>query len=450
MRAFARAYLVAALAPLFALALALPGVALAQDATLTALSITAGDGTALTFRPTFDPTVTRYDVAMPPTQTFYNVAMTRADTSATVSSRWNNGGTTSTTPTGFTSTNIPTVNAGDTITITVTSGSTSMSYIAVVWHANAPTLPTGASVAAGDDSIAVAWTVSEARGERLFASAFEVCHHQGATFDAAMCDDDDIQTVPGGRNALDLDLTGLIAGVTYAVAVRAVHAAFEPGAWVDAGSATPTQTEVPEPGMMTTSAPTNVMAVAGDGAITVSWSAPTEPRVPTGYDVCVYATGDNAVDLDGNCVGGPVTAISDVATTTHIASGLTNDDEYAVAVRGTHNDGDSDWATPSPETATPTAPALSSDSTISTFDLYTAATGGSALSTAYANASRTYSVALAADEPSLWLDFDTTFAAARGAFTRASTEHADTPLDKTERNQFLNFAQGMSEDITIT
>ncbi|MGI9310598.1 MAG: cadherin-like beta sandwich domain-containing protein, partial [bacterium] len=42
------------------------------------------------------------------------------------------------------------------------------------------------------------------------------------------------------------------------------------------------------------------------------------------------------------------------------------------------------------------------------------------------------------------------FAAARGAFTRASTEHADTPLDKTERNQFLNFAQGMSEDITIT
>ncbi|MGI9311318.1 MAG: cadherin-like beta sandwich domain-containing protein [bacterium] len=127
----------------------------------------------------------------------------------------------------------------------------------------------------------------------------------------------------------------------------------------------------PLPAPSAPSAPTGVTATGGDGEIVVSWVAPTG-TTPDGYEVCVLENAPTPTFDDSNCAsdGDNVTAVTGGATLTATVADLTNDTEYAIAVRSTHTIADdSAWTTP-PTTATPMAtPMASSDATLSDLSL---------------------------------------------------------------------------------
>ncbi|MGI9310803.1 MAG: autotransporter domain-containing protein, partial [bacterium] len=122
-----------------------------------------------------------------------------------------------------------------------------------------------------------------------------------------------------------------------------------------------------------TAAPLDVTESRVGSTVTASWTAPTtgpDGFAPTGYEACAVPSADLARADEGagaiilgsiaaNCEAGSDaviagTALVVVATASPAAiTGLTDGTDYAVAVRGTHANGNSDWAAASPTTVTP-------------------------------------------------------------------------------------------------
>ena len=172
---------------------------------------------------------------------------------------------------------------------------------------------------------------------------------------------------------LQYDLGGLTDGVGYDVQVRAANAAGH-GQW--SGSITVTPHTMP-------TAPAIVSVAAGDGALTISWTAPTDTGGLNiqGYDV-------RYIPVEENSRGATWTEEQDVWTLgslEHTVTGLTNGVRYDLELRAVTSAGDGPWSptfSGTPKT-TPDAPIISliipDGSTLTVAWNAPANTGGSAV-----------------------------------------------------------------------
>ena len=121
----------------------------------------------------------------------------------------------------------------------------------------------------------------------------------------------------------------------------------------------------------TAAEPVSPMVAAGNAAFTVTWMAPdssaADVLAPTGYEVCggVSLIQTNLATLAGNCDSGTVTTFTKSAaagdtslTLADSDAGITiaNGQEYRVAIRSLHDDGNSDWVATTPATVSPAEP----------------------------------------------------------------------------------------------
>ncbi len=109
-------------------------------------------------------------------------------------------------------------------------------------------------------------------------------------------------------------VTGLTNGTAYTLAVRAVNASG------DGAASTVAVTMVP-------AAPTSLSATPGDGQVALTWDDPGNTTI-TKYQVSSDG-GTNFSDIDP----------SGATTTSHIVTGLTNDNAYILAVRAVNDSG---------------------------------------------------------------------------------------------------------------
>ncbi len=145
------------------------------------------------------------------------------------------------------------------------------------------------------------------------------------------------------RMALDL-----LNGRRYEVQVRAMNGR-GPGPWSE-----PAFTEPAAAGWVAPSAPTDLSAIAQDGAATLSWSASTQGSGRIGYDLQYRTRGS------GSWTFVPSGLISG---TSHTISGLANDIEYEFQARASNLDPSGVWhvsawtasVTATPEAASPAA-----------------------------------------------------------------------------------------------
>ncbi len=128
-------------------------------------------------------------------------------------------------------------------------------------------------------------------------------------------------------DTMEATVTGLENGQSYAFRVRALEAG-EAGAWSETIHATPADAS---------GAPTAVEVEAGDGALSVSWTAPTEDGGAkiTGYELDAVVKGE-AWNED------PL--LTDLTETEAEVTDLTNDTEYAVRVRAVNEAGEGEWS----------------------------------------------------------------------------------------------------------
>ena len=192
-----------------------------------------------------------------------------------------------------------------------------------------PAAPTIDSVTPGDAKLTVAWT---APAGETGITAYDVRHietSEDETDDTKWTVVDDAWT----SGTLEYTITSLDNGAQYDVQVRAVNANGD-GTWSGTTVGTP---ELP--------APTIDSVRADDRAVHVSWSAPagTTSKVQA-YDVRYIETSADetvasnwTVEEDAWKDGG--------GSLTHAVTGLTNDTEYDVQVRGVdENDVDGAWS----------------------------------------------------------------------------------------------------------
>ena len=131
-------------------------------------------------------------------------------------------------------------------------------------------------------------------------------------------------------------VTGLTAGITYDIRVRAKNANGA-GDWLQRSGVVPTI-----PGK-----PTGLMLTAGDTQLSAAWTAPASDggAAITGYDV-EYKT-DSATDQAGsnnNPTSGWVDVNVSVSGRTATITGLTNGTDYDVRVRAENSEGTGDWS----------------------------------------------------------------------------------------------------------
>jgi photosystem II stability/assembly factor-like uncharacterized protein len=140
-------------------------------------------------------------------------------------------------------------------------------------------------------------------------------------------------------------ITGLANGVPVRFDVAATNEAGTGSHSSDSDPVTPTGSSATVPGL-----PTGVSGVAGDGQVTVSWSAPSNGGSPiTGYVVTAY---------QGNT---PMTTASSTGTgTTKVVTGLANGTQYTFRVAAVNAIGTGAQSASSPiaiPTSTPASPA---------------------------------------------------------------------------------------------
>ena len=205
-----------------------------------------------------------------------------------------------------------------------------------------PAAPTINSVTPGDETLTIDWSAPADTGGST-VEGYDLRHIRSDATDKA----DDNWAVRDGiwsSGALEYALSGLANGVRYDVQLRAVTGAGN-GPWSAAASATP-QTA---PG-----APTVSLITVGDGALAVSWSAPSEDGGSsiTSYDArhirsdALDKTDDSWTERDGIWSSGPLQ---------FTLSGLTNGVVYDVQVRAVNDAGDGPWsatASATPQTVT--------------------------------------------------------------------------------------------------
>ena len=211
----------------------------------------------------------------------------------------------------------------------------------------APDAPTINLITVGDGALAVSWSAPSDNGGSAITSYDARYIRSDATdkSDDSWTEQDGIWTSGVLRYTVD----SLTNGVGYDVQVRAVNVAGE-GPWSAAASATP---------KTVTDAPAIDLITPGDGALAVSWSAPSDTggSAITSYDLR-YIRSDALDRADDRwTVRDGIWTSGDLQYT---LSGLTNGVGYDVQVRAVNDAGNGPWsaaATDTPRT-TPGAPTI--------------------------------------------------------------------------------------------
>ena len=191
----------------------------------------------------------------------------------------------------------------------------------------APSAPTGVTATAGNTTATVTWTAPSNTGGAAI-TGYTVTAYDGFGNAVATCTSTTTSCV----------ITGLTNGLAYTFSVVATNSAGNSPA-SSASSTVNLPITAPD-------APTNVVALAGDGSATVSWTAPVnDGGAPIdGYIVTAY-------DANGNSAG---TCTAVAPATTCMVTGLTNGSSYTFSVVATDNVGNSASSTPS-SSVTPAA-----------------------------------------------------------------------------------------------
>ncbi|MDE0215214.1 MAG: fibronectin type III domain-containing protein, partial [bacterium] len=234
--------------------------------------------------------------------------------------------------------------------------------------ATAPGAPGSVSASSGDGRLVVTWAAPDDDG-----GARVIDYTVAYMPDAAACPTDiDITWNPRIISTTSATIGGLTNGVAYRVCVRANNRAGA-GGW-DSTTAIPATA----PG-----APGNVMSVAGDGRLAVTWAAPDDdggaPII--GYTVAYRA---NAFTCPASNAIGAWT-VRTTSTTSITIGSLANNNAYRACVRATNSAGNSGWSgttnSPSDRPGQPTGVQILSTGPDQLTVAWTApvATGGSAI-----------------------------------------------------------------------
>lgn len=187
-----------------------------------------------------------------------------------------------------------------------------------------PSAPTGVSAVAGNAQATVQWTVPVSNGGSAI-TAYTVTSFlspSGVTGPTS--------TVTGST-ATSLVVTGLLNGSAYRFSVRATNAI---GNSLESAQTTPITPFAPVQ-LTVPSAPTSVIAVAGNAQATVQWIVPASNggSAITGYTTTSFSYPSG--------VTGPSVAVTGSTTTTTPVTGLTNGSAYTFSVRATNAIGNS-------------------------------------------------------------------------------------------------------------
>ena len=200
-------------------------------------------------------------------------------------------------------------------------------------HGRATDIPVVTGVNGGSATLTVTWTIDDASD----VTAYDVRHIASTATDKGDSNwtvkDNAWTSTAGG--ALSYAITGLTAGTSYDVQVRAVRGSTD-GSWAE--------TAVGTPAAAAAAAPAITSVRAEEEALTVAWSAPASPPATvTAYGVRHIRS--DAADKTTDANWTVVSAATDSASVrTYTITGLTNDVGYDVQVRAVTAMGDGVWS----------------------------------------------------------------------------------------------------------
>ena len=175
--------------------------------------------------------------------------------------------------------------------------------------ASVPGPPTIGTATAGNASATVRWTAPTSNGGSAI-TGYQITPSVGSTL-----------TVGNVTSAL---LTGLTNGQSYSFQVAAINGAGTGTKSASSNTVTPTATTIP-------GAPTIGAATAGDGSVTVGFTAPTSDGGAAISHYTVTATDSTNAARGGETATGAASPVT--------VSGLTNGDAYTFAVTATNSVG---------------------------------------------------------------------------------------------------------------
>ena len=224
-------------------------------------------------------------------------------------------------------------------TLRVRDGAAGNDGVLLAWsltihgHGRATDIPVVTGVNSGSATLTVTWTIDDASD----VTAYDVRHIASTATDKADSNwtvkDNAWTSTAGG--ALSYAITGLTAGTSYDVQVRAVRGSTD-GSW--------TGTTVGTPAAAAAAAPAITSVRAEEQVLTVAWSAPASPPAAvTAYGVRHIRS--DAADKTTDANWTVVSAATDSALVrTYTITGLTNDVGYDVQVRAVTGMGDGVWS----------------------------------------------------------------------------------------------------------
>jgi len=224
-----------------------------------------------------------------------------------------------------------------------------------------PDAPTAVTVTGDNGSATVSWTAPADNGDPITAYEVRYSTDSGTSWTSA-----------GTAYASSpVTVTGLSNGTAYVFDVAASNSAGQGAFSAASGSVTPATV----PG-----APTQVAGSAGDGQVSVSWTAPSSNggNAISGYDVEWSTDG-------GTTWSAPLAAAQSSTSTVASVTGLTNGTAYVFRVAAINGvgtgafSGSSSGVTPATVPGTPTAAGATSSDQSATVSWTAPANGGSAI-----------------------------------------------------------------------
>jgi hypothetical protein len=186
----------------------------------------------------------------------------------------------------------------------------------------APGQPTNVSATAGTGSATITWNAPSSGGA---VTKYIVTPYIGSTAQPAT-------TLTGSPPATQATINGLTGGTSYTFTVQASNSAGSGPVSAPSNAVTPTEATVP-------SAPTEVIATAGNGSATVTWAAPANGGSPiASYTVTPYI---------GSTAQAATTVSGSPPTTQTTITGLTNGTSYTFTVAATNTVGTGSPSSPS-------------------------------------------------------------------------------------------------------